>query len=208
MVKANIDLYLDYISSRGAGMSVFRALVNKYQIQSGIYPGSYVHITPSLFISEMYYIDSDKKANAFFKNHDEIKAYLEANKSYPDDLVFKFEASDFTKPLMAEKCHYDLMISLYSGFISYYCKAYLRRNGLLLANDSHGDATLAYHDPDYDFIGVVLENENEVEILQDKLDVYFKMKSGKAIDLEKVKDKMKGPNYKEKVEYYLFRKIV
>ncbi|MBF4691528.1 hypothetical protein [Fusibacter ferrireducens] len=208
MTKSNMDLYLEYINKRGSCLSVFRAIADKYELKSGIYPGSYIHITPSLCLSEMYYVDSDKKAIAFFKHQNDIEAYLDKNKCYTTAFDFQFEGADFTKPLGAKRGYYDLMISLYSGFISLHCKDYLRKGGVLLANDSHGDATLAFYDPDYAFIGVLVESEKGIEISGDTLDRYFKMKSEKKVDLDKVKKQMKGPNYRNQVEYYLFQKKV
>jgi hypothetical protein len=51
---------------------------------------------------------------------------------------------------------YDLLISSYAGFVSRAGKDFIRRGGLLLANNSHGDASLAYVDKDdWELIGVV-----------------------------------------------------
>ncbi len=37
----------------------------------------------------------------------------------------------------------DLIISQYAGFVGQETKRYLKEGGILLCNDSHGDATLA-----------------------------------------------------------------
>lgn len=49
----------------------------------------------------------------------------------------------------------DLIISQYAGFVGQATKVYLKKGGILLCNDSHGDATLAYCDSDYEFVGVI-----------------------------------------------------
>lgn len=79
----------------------------------------------------------------------------------------------------------------------------MKNGGILLANDSHGDATLAYFDKDFEFIGVVERNK----IMTSNLDSYFKMKDNKTIDLSLVRDKMKGLKYINMPSNYIFRKI-
>lgn len=79
----------------------------------------------------------------------------------------------------------------------------MKKGGILLCNDSHGDATLAYRDSDYEFIGVInLNNMIDTE----NLEKYFKFSRSRDIDFEKVRKTMKGPNYKTKAENYIFRK--
>ena len=52
----------------------------------------------------------------------------------------------------AEKS-FDLLISQYAGFVSQHCKKYLKIGGILLVNNSHGDASMAKLDDDYKFVG-------------------------------------------------------
>ncbi len=69
-------------------------------------------------------------------------------------------------------------------------------------DDSHGDATLAYLDDAFEFIGVVDANNR---IATQELDQYFQFARQRKIDIEKVKQTMKGPKYKHQVPNYLFR---
>jgi len=198
--------YQEYIIKRDTCYEAFKLVVDNFKIRSGIYPGSYVHITPSLIISRMHYIDNDKKAIKFFTTMEEIYEYVNTNKIYSEDSNITFDGiSYWEKPSINEK--YDLLISLYSGFISQASKRSLKVGGILLANDSHGDATKAYLDADYEFIGVINDDEHEKTIKADHLDEYFRLKSGKDINIEKVESKMKGPKYKLNSEYYIFRRI-
>jgi len=97
-----------------------------------------------------------------------------------------------------------LIISQYAGFIGQDSKKFLKEGGYLLCNDSHGDATLAYHDSDYDFVGVIT-SRNAID--SSNLDRYFKLKNNKSVDLEMVKKKMKGPKYTLCNENFIFRLI-
>ena len=58
---------------------LFEKIVSIYHPQKGIYPGSFVHITPSFFINDMTYIDSDKRISKFFLD-EKVLSYIEANK--------------------------------------------------------------------------------------------------------------------------------
>ena len=97
----------------------------------------------------------------------------------------------------------DLIISQYAGFVGQATKAYLKIGGILLCNDSHGDATLAKFDEDYEFIGIINSNN---QIQNNDLEDYFKLPKDKPIDLNFVRQKMKGLKYKSTAQNYLFRK--
>jgi hypothetical protein len=109
---------------------------------------------------------------------------------------------DYTRELNVEPV--DLIISQYAGFVGQATKKYLKHGGILLCNDSHGDATLAKFNVDFDFVGIVAKKNR---IVDTKLNDYFLLPKNKDIDLVKVKDKMKGPKYKLSAENYIFRKI-
>jgi hypothetical protein len=203
MMHIEISKYLTYINKRDDCFKAFNQLVKTYHIKSGIYPGSYIHITPSLVIPEMHYVDMDRKAIKFFHEQEEILSYINTHKTYHMKSKITFEPTDFNKNLIVTKT-YDLLISLYAGFISQAAKKYLKIGGILLSNDSHGDATLAYYDEDYRLIGV-MDNTNS-KIINNQLEAYFKLKTG-TIDLNKVKLEMKGPKYIKRIEYYIFKKI-
>ena len=97
-----------------------------------------------------------------------------------------------------------MIISQYAGFVGQATKQYLKVGGILLCNDSHGDATLAKFDKDFEFVGIV-DSKNKIQ--DKKLEQYFILPKEKSIDFKSVKEKMKGPKYKLLAENYLFRKV-
>jgi hypothetical protein len=202
-----IKKYQEYVGKRGTCIEVFKSVAERFNIKTGIYPGSYIHITPSLVIPEMYYVDTDKKALKFFDNIEVIKQFIAYNKIYEKEPKLKFEGEDFNSKLHANISYYDLMISLYSGFISDSCKKYLKIGGIFLVNDSHGDATLAYFNSDYDFIGIIKETKTVSSIITNGLEQYFIPKNQIQVDIETVRAQMKGPKYKIRADYYLFKRI-
>ena len=133
---------------------------------------------------------------------DIINDYIVENKEYEAPCDILFMGQDYTRELDIEPV--DLIISQYAGFVGQATKKHLKTGGILLCNDSHGDATLARFDEDFMFIGIVGENN---EIIDSKLDDYFVLPRKKSVDLVSVKNKMKGPKYERTTENYLFRKI-
>jgi hypothetical protein len=158
-------------------------------------------------IPEVVYVDSDKKAISFFENKEEIVKYVEKNKIYEEKSKISFESKDYNSNLSISKNYYDLLISQFAGFVSQACKKYLKSGGILLVNDSHGDATKAKFDKDFEFIGVLNFREDKYYISTENLDEYFTFKRKRPIDIDKVTKTMKGPKYKNNCDYYLFRKL-
>lgn len=73
----------------------------------------------------------------------------------------RFVKKDY-RELVEEVQKYDLLISQYAGFVSKYCKAYLKRDGILIVNDSHGDASMAYLDSEFSLISVVNQQDGKI----------------------------------------------
>jgi len=130
------DIYKKYFVDNGEErLGLFRLLVSNFKIQSGLYPGSFVHITPSLLIPRMVYVDMDKRCESFF-NSDKTRAFVENNKEYENPATYTFHKADFSQGLQEKKDSFDVLISLYAGFISKFCGEYLKKGGVLLANNS------------------------------------------------------------------------
>ncbi|MCB0128324.1 MAG: hypothetical protein KDE58_38925, partial [Caldilineaceae bacterium] len=99
-----------------------------------------------------------------------------------------------------------LLLSFYAGFISEYCTPYLRPQGILVVNNSHGDAPLAYLNPTYRLIGVVNRRAERFKLSFDDLDGYFVPKSGKPLSKEAILKTMRGPAYTKAPFAYIFEK--
>ncbi|KDR95474.1 hypothetical protein SAMN02745945_02081 [Peptoclostridium litorale DSM 5388] len=133
---------------------------------------------------------------------DIIKEYIEQNKEYLDPCEIDFIGQDYTQLLKIEEV--DLIISQYAGFVAQATKQFLKVGGILICNDSHGDATLARFDEGFKFIGIV-DRKNKIQ--SNNLENYFKLPKEKPVDLEEMRKKMKGLKYTLAAENYLFRKI-
>lgn len=202
MNQTIIERYKEYSNKIGDRKSLYTSTVEEYGVQTAIYPGSYIDIAPSLVIPKVTYIDNFKGAIKFFKEIDTIKKYIEENKEYEAPCEIKFIGQDYRKSLAIEKV--DLIISQYAGFVGQDTKDLLKVGGILLANDSHGDASLTKFDADFKLIGII-NNGNKIQ--KKKLDDYFILPKEKRVDLEEIKTKMKGLKYETRAENYLFQKI-
>lgn len=201
------EIYKHYFVDKGdERLGLFRLLAGRFGIESGLYPGSFVHITPSFVIPHMVYVDMDKRCKSFFKS-EETRDFVNKNKEYEQPSSYRFHEADFSEGFPERKESFDLLISLYSGFVSKYCGEYLKAGKILVANNSHGDASLAYLDARYEFIGVVKLNGERFNYSEKDLDSYFIPKGNKALDKEKIEKTMQGPAYTKAAYAYVFKKL-
>lgn len=207
MQAKGIEMYHEYVSKAGDRYSIFESISQYDVIKKALYPGSYIHITPSLIIPEVIYVDTDKKAIKFFQQETDIKDFVASNKVYPEPCSIQFEAKDYWEELSIPLGYVDLLISQYAGFVSQACKGYLKKGGILLANDSHGDATLAKADKAFEFIGTLQHKQGSYKMESKDIEKHFTRYQGRPVDLDKVKETMKGPKYLVGSDYYVFRKI-
>lgn len=206
----SIKDYEEYIQKSGDifgyRYGLFKLLNEEFSITTASYPGSYIDITPSLFFPATYYIDTDKKAKKFFTNEKEIIDYIEDNKTYDEETTLRFYPEDYRKKFDDIVVSSDLLISLYAGFISKYCKDLLKKNGVLLANNSHGDASMAKLDDDFTFFGVINYQNKKYYIKTDNLDKYFIPKKDNTVTKELLEKTNRGVGYTKPANYYLFKK--
>ncbi|MBB6481169.1 class I SAM-dependent methyltransferase [Spirochaeta isovalerica] len=199
------ELYKRYfIDKQDERRTLFKKLADKYKPGKGIYPGSFTHITPSFYIPDMTYVDSDKRIARFFRDP-HVLAFLEQNKNYQGAVKFHGIQADFSHPLNVPDKSFDIMFSFYAGLISQDCKRYLKDGGILVCNNSHGDASIAYVDTDYKLEAVVNRRGDDFTISQMSLDQFFQKRDGTSIDREKVKQKLIGENFTKKAYAYIFR---
>ncbi len=62
MKKDPIKMYTYYVHDEWNRRSLIESLVDKFHLKSALYPGNYIHITPSFIIPKVVYVDLDKKA--------------------------------------------------------------------------------------------------------------------------------------------------
>lgn len=111
---------------------------------------------------------------------------------------------------------FDLLISLYAGFISECCARYLKVGGTLLVNPSHGDAAMASLDPRYALAGVVHQITPEAEartsactyrVDTTDLESYMIPKNPRTITVESLRRSNRGVVYTKSPFAYLFSRV-
>lgn len=185
-------------------IGLFRKIKQKFNPKKVIYPGCYVHITPSLIFSDVTYIDSFKDTNKFYEN-EEVSEFINQKKEYEKEANIEFIHQDYTKELPLKTESFDLVLSFFGGFVGQATKKYLKKGGILVCNDSHGDASMASIDPDYELIAVFERiTDDKYKISDNNLDEYLIPK--KKIDKNELEKKMKGVNFTKSSSGYIFRK--
>ena len=175
-----------------------------------LYPGSFVDVAPSFVWPSVTYVDTDRRAAAFFGDRIGVRAIIAANtdEAWAAAATTAFVHGDYATELGLARGRYDLLISLYAGPVSLRCIEYLGVGGLLLVNPSHGDVALAALDARYRLVAVVRSGSYSVST--DDLDSYLvpKRPSGAPRQtVESVLARGRGIAYTRSPFAYLFRRI-
>jgi hypothetical protein len=205
--KDPLALYRQYYVERDhEALDLFQQLGERYAVQSALYPGSFVHITPSFVYPVTVYVDNDKAARKFFAST-AVSDFVSHSKSYQQAPSITFHAQSYTEDFAEETECFDLLISQYAGFVSLYCTKYLKVGGVLLVNNSHGDASMASLDPRLELAAVVIRREGKHRISERDLESYMVPKSDTAITKEYLQQIQRGPGYTKPASMYVFRRI-
>jgi hypothetical protein len=205
------DLYETYhIARQDERLQLFTAVCEHFGVQRGLYPGCFVHVTPSFVIPAMYYVDSDRRAQKFFTDGF-AAALARERRAYPSEPEIRFFRQSYEAPLPIPDQSVDLLISQYAGFVSHACLQYLRRGGYLVANNSHGDAGLAWSNPELELVAVVQRRGERFSVSTDRLSEYFIPKSPKVPRQPEeaanhIRSLGRGIGYTKTASNYVFRR--
>ena len=195
-----------YIDRDYEQLDLFRLLRDEYKVNSAIYPGSYIQISPSFIYPYVVYIDADKKAIKYFKTG-VLEEIVRERKEYAKAPQVVFHGMDYQKLIEDHRGEFDLLISQYAGFISEPCKPYLRTGGYLLVNNSHADAGMAALDADYRLIAALHRRGGKYRLSTSTLEEYFIPKKDIAVTRELLLERQKGIGYTKTAPLYLFQKV-
>ena len=101
----------------------------------------------------------------------------------------------------------DLLISLFAGPVWEHCRRYLRPKGWLLANTSHGDASLAALDPTLRLVAAVHHRDGHYSLATDRLDHYLVSKRPENANAEQIRTHGRGIGYTKTAFAYLFQRL-
>lgn len=211
MPSKALEKYLsNYGSFSDPVLEPLKKIREMFDIKNVLYPGSWIHLTPSLVFPIVVYVDFFSKMESMF-NDPELLHYIYSNSETTKKPTIKFHKTDYRKGIAEQKESFDLLISLSGGFVSKYCSLYLKKNGILFANNEHYDAIQAFVDEDFLPIGVFKSNRLLIQ-QPEHIQEYFVTKKNQVFTSEMVKENSKRSPSKAKYKlkklahYYLFKK--
>lgn len=201
------ELYEKYYAGAKARRGFFDALAAWRQPERVLYPGSFIHVAASFVFPSVVYVDNDRNAKRFFSKMEDVVSFVARQKDYDGAPEMVFHGSSYEADIPEADGSFDLIISLFAGFISKPCKRYLKLGGVLAVNNSHGDAGLASIDPDYEFIGVIQGRWDRLRVAEENLDDYFKPKKETAVTEAVIRELNRGIAYTKSAKGYLFKRV-
>ncbi|MCC7452199.1 MAG: class I SAM-dependent methyltransferase [Anaerolineae bacterium] len=192
--------YVDMAMERAG---VFAVMRDSFGCETVLYPGCFIHVTPSFFFSHVVYVDLNEKAQELLADTAAVLDVVNSHKRYKRSAYVRFIAQDYTTPLPIVDNSFDLLIALYAGGIARACKRYLKIGGLLLTNDHHDDAGAALRDGELALTAVLLPQEDRYQVVDRDLHQYFVPKKPSPVKshLSPV------ARYTRRAEYYVFQRI-
>lgn len=200
-----------HVSRHDERLGLFQSVRAEFGVSRGLYPGCFVHVTPSFVIPEMYYVDSDRNSNRFFSDGT-ARELVERNRVSDEPSFLEFHFQDYRTKIPVDDSNVELLISQYAGFVSENCKQYLTRGGYMIANNSHGDAGLAACDRDFRLVAVVNRRGDRWSLDTHSLSDYFIPKS-RTVPQEPselanhIRRLGKGIGYTKTATDYVFEKV-
>jgi SAM-dependent methyltransferase len=186
---------------------MFEALAGMWPIERALYPGSYVDLSPSTALRSVTYVDTDPRALGCFAAHDRVRAELAGRSGPGAAQEVRFLAADYTQPLDVPDSSVDLLISLFAGPMWEHCHRYLRPGGWLLANGSHGEASLAALEPTLRLVAAVHHKDGRYRLVTDRLDGYLVPKRQHTANPDHIRSTGRGIAYTRTAFAYLFQSV-
>jgi hypothetical protein len=207
MAKDVLSLYQKhFVDKSDERLGLFVLMAKRFAIRSALYPGSFTHVTPSFVFPVTCFVDMDRRAEQFF-NDPVVVCFVRCQKHYIEEPLIRFHHVDYSLGFEERDRGFDLLISQYAGFVSRDCKRYIRANGYLLANNSHGDAGMASIDSDYELVAVINRRGESYSLSEEGLDDYFIPKRDIKITKDYLEQLKRGVGYKRSAFSYVFRRI-
>ncbi|MBU3036405.1 hypothetical protein [Tritonibacter mobilis] len=191
---------------QGDRWRLFQAVSAALPARHVLYAGSYVDVAPSFVYDDVTYADMDKRAAAFFADTEGVGQII-CDHGGNVGGRFVFVHGDY-RSLDLEPESFDLLISLYAGFISEPCGRFLRIGGHLLVNSSHGDAALAELDPRFKLVAVVTSANGLYGVTDQNLDSYMVPKKQQTITRESLMKSGRGIAYTKSPFAYVFERVL
>lgn len=187
--------------------ALFTAVAGAVEASEVLYPGSYVDLAASFVWPSVTYVDVDRRAGQFFDDVNGVQQLLVEHGVDPGTREVRFIRADYSDPLDLGEGSFDVLISLYAGFISEHCTRYLRVGGTLLVNPSHGDAAMASIDPRYRLAAVVTSRSGRYSVSSHELESHLVPKRDVEVTRASLHASGRGVGYTKSPFAYLFERV-
>lgn len=186
---------------------LFGAVAEATGASSVLYPGSYVDVAASFVFDEVTYVDLDSRTPKFFGDAGGVDEIIALNRRAAGEATWSFIHADYTTVVALPEERFDLLVSLYAGFISEHCTHHLRIGGHLLVNPSHGDAAMASIDPRYGLRAVVQSRDGDYSVSREALASFLVPKRNVTVTKNSLHESGRGVGYTKSAFAYLFERI-
>ena len=205
--NTSIDLYQQYYRDmQFERADLFKLVQQEYHCAEALYPGSFIHITPSFYFPHVVYVDKHPAAAKFFGDTGSVLRFINRNKAYKRSPYVRFLELDYSAALPLGESWFDLLISLFAGGIPGACLRYLKPGGLLLINDFQGVLLEATNEPALELAAAVRYRRKKYELVRESpRDLLHGAK--KLDNSPYLKQTSRGMVYVEKEIYFLFKKL-
>ncbi len=199
-------LWNEYNHHGSDRIQLFAAVSDFTRAGAALYPGSYLDVAASVVFPSVTYVDIDRRTPRFFSDAPGVREIV-ATMGGAADFEYDFLHSDYRNGLPLKDGEFDLLVSLYAGFVSEVCSRYLGVGGFLLANTSHGDVAMASIDRRYELAGVLSRRSGQYRVVTDNLGPYLTPKKPTKITRATLHASGRGIAYEKSASAYLFRRV-
>jgi len=206
MRKMTKLLWEDQDRHPGDRQRLFTAIADAFSVRTVFYPGSFVDISPSFVFDRVTYVDNDLRAAEFFGDVAGVDEIIAEHRRGTGAAVWEFSPADYTHRLDLPTDHYDLLVSLYAGFVSEHCTDHLAPGGILVVHPSHGDAAMASIDARYSLVAVVTSRTTGYAVKDDDLESYLIPKKPTEITRASLHRSGRGVGYTRSPFAYVFQR--
>ncbi len=196
-----------YTSLRFEREGLFEFIQDTYHPTEVLYPGCAVHLTPAFYFPYVVFVDQDAAAQAFFAEHEGIRALVMRRRTYRRSPFVQFIFQDFTQPLPLPPNQFDLLLGLFVRGVARACLPHLRLSGLYLSNNHQGDAEEALQDERLSLLAVLQRRQGKYRAVEYDPARPFQVSRGASRAKRYLRNTGHGVEYLEQENYYLFKRV-
>lgn len=195
-VKSKYDQIYKSIGFERLGL--FELIQKEFKINSVLYPGCLIHITPSFYFNHVVYLDKGDVSIEFFSKTNQVSELINKNKFYKESAYWFFIGKDFEDDLELRVNSFDMLLSIFSGKLIKYFDKYIKRGGLILTNSLFSDNESIKNNADFNLLGLI-------KCRNKKYTIDYDLKTDK-IKQSTLRQNNTGFEYVDNEEYYIYVK--